>query len=206
MMRNLQENNLRDLFEEMAKNHPKIKQVEFNNIYKEFEKLAVIKTTDKVSDTVSLRSTLIDSTQFQKLLCYFIPHLEEKYSLNAPIMLLLFKRGDQKDKQVMNFEEFIQIFEILWRGTPVEQFNLCYSILHNTLDNITKAQFRSLVNVIYRMTFAGSTPWEQNALRIDMFVDIVYESLKGHQESLTYTELAEMILDKGLLADFWKGM
>jgi len=160
-----------------------------------------------VPNTGPLRSTIIDAPQFQKLLCHFIPHLQIQFENNVPIFNLLFKKGDRKDKQVMDFEEFIVIFEILWRGTILEQFTLFFELLHTTDDRLTKAQFRTLLDVLYRMTYSGNTLWEQNSLRLEMFVDIVYESLKGHQDTLCYTDFEEMILKNDLLLNnFWEGM
>jgi len=203
MMQSLQETTLNKVFEDLSKIHPKIKLAEFKNIYREFEKLAVKKTTEKVVDS-AFKSSLIDCTQFQKLLYYFFPHLEFESEKIEPILFLLFKRGDRKDKQLMDFEEFIDVFEILWRGSIFEQFNLCYSILYSSEEKITKDQFHTMVHILYKLTYSGSTPWDQNSIRLEMFVTILYESLDGHKDSLTYDQLFAFLTEKNLLEDFWK--
>jgi len=203
-MKALEENNLIKLFEDMVKVHPKITIDELNDIYKQFEKVATKKIVDKSADTHLLKNHLIDMTRYENLIYYFLPHLEKQKVHVEPILYLLFKRGDRKDKQIMNFEEFIDRFEILWRGSLIEQFEACFFLFFTHTDAIAKENFKYLVYLLYRITFTGSTSEEEIKCRLDIFADVIYESLKGHQETFTYNELIEMFQDRDLLVDFWQ--
>jgi len=168
----------------------------------------VKKTPSKAHDTSAGKSDCLDVVQFRQLIYHHIPYLETETDKNEPILKLLYKMGTKN--QLMTFEEFNNLVAEMSRGTLLKKFNLCFDLLHSRTDKLTKPAFRTVLDILYRISFAGSTEWEQNSLRLDMFVDIVFESIKGHQDNLDYSQLAEMILVSNVLDDFWaqlyKGM
>jgi len=207
-MQSIEDSNKKKLLENLGKLYPNIRVAELNTIYREFQKLAVKKTPKKTLDAgASLKSDSIDITQFKTLFYHHFPHLETANDSNEPILNMMFKK---KKRELMGFEDFIELFALIWRGTLTQKFLFVYSLIHTNEQQITKPNFRTVLDVLYRVSFAGTTEWEHNSLRLDMFVDIVFESIKGHQDKLDYLQFEEMILKTNVLEDFWaqlyKGM
>jgi len=202
MMHALQEANLAKLFEEMVVVHPKITIQELNTVYKQFEN-AAIKKYD-TADIHLLRTSLIEFPQFQKLIYHFIPHLLKQSEHVDSILMLFFKRGDRKDKQVMNFEEFISILELLWRGSLFDHFTAYFFLFFTKEDSIAQENFKYLINLLYRFTFTGDTSEDEFWYRLDILVDVIFNSLRGPHDSYTYDELIEMFKGSDFLVSFWQ--
>jgi len=120
------------------------------------------------------------------------------------ILMLLFKRGDRKDKQVMNFEEFISILELLWRGSLFDHFTAYFCLFFTKEDSIAQENFKYLINLLYRFTFTGDTSEDEFWYRLDILVDVIFNSLRGPHDSYTYDELIEMFKGSDFLESFWQ--
>lgn len=79
-------------------------------------------------------------------------------------------------------------------------------MLHQPGDLIPKHEFRSMLDILYRISYSGQAPFELNSKRINDLVDMVYDALAPHPPPLNMGELKKILFDKDLFSDFWAGL
>jgi len=115
--------------------------------------------------------------------------------------LFFFFQSESTSDGILIEENFLKLLSILAKGSLDEQFYLCLSIVcpkENTF--IKKDQLRSSLDILYRITFNGTTPYEVCSLRLDEFVQKLYSNEK---EEMSLEKLKELLQGTHLLDELW---
>jgi len=198
LVRNLQESVDENILNKIISKYPSLKKVKYS-VLLEISKQITDMSKSKAHNKSDQKG--IDAEQFQQLIYNYVPQLGSSPERNAGIVALCFNSASKEG--VIVEEEFLKIFAILYKGSLVDQFNFCYNLICPHSEDIKKAEFRSVLDILLRISFEGDTPPNVIYKRLDTLVEIVFEKLRGHQDILNYTQIKEMILDQFLLEGFW---
>jgi len=198
LVRDLQDTMDEKTLQHMLTKIPDLKSVKHEvllDIHKHFTEMVESRTTTKIEHQG------IDAIQFQDLIYRYVPNLVSAPERNSGIVALCFNTASKDG--IMTEEDFLRIFTIMSNGSLVEQFDFCFHLICPRDGTIKKSEFRSVLDILHRIAFNENTSMNVVSSRLDLFVEIVFEKLRGHQETLTSAQVKEMILGTHLLEGFW---
>jgi len=174
---------------------------ELQLLFEQFSVLAGKKTKDKEQT-----ENVIDFHQFSQLIGEYVLNLASTDSKDeegrTALLMLLFQTNHRKEKTTMNWIEFLAVFVPLTKGTPRQQFDLCYHLLYTDEDKILVADLSFVLSLWYRMTNIGLCSLESSTVRIKAFVAKLFERIREEhkEEKVTYQDFAPHMQEIG---KFW---
>jgi len=196
-MKNMQESADEKFLNKIIEKYPNLKRYPYTtiyNIHKQFIELSSNNSRDDTKKGISLE-------QFIELMFQHLPHIKTLSDGKSGVVILFF-RNEHTDDFLCEVS-FMKLLSIIAKGSLSEQFELCCQKICTNPDNVVKADFRGVLDVLYRIAYTGTASYDACAKRLDTFSEIVYEKLRGHQDSLSTEKLKELILDTRLLDNLW---
>eukprot|EP01126_Amoeba_proteus_P063946 TRINITY_DN8888_c0_g2_i2.p1 TRINITY_DN8888_c0_g2~~TRINITY_DN8888_c0_g2_i2.p1 ORF type:complete len:132 (-),score=22.72 TRINITY_DN8888_c0_g2_i2:246-641(-) len=83
----------------------------------------------------------------------------------------------------MDLDEFLRVLVPLLKGSPREQFDLCYSLLFNKEELITPADLSFVCSIWYRITNVGLISIEEATIKIKNFIYKLFYRVNHHMEA-----------------------
>lgn len=172
-MTDLQTNLSHKLCRKLVKIYPTFKLDEIEKLHATFLSQARTQTITKVSDGKTSNQDLLDFTTYSKLLAQLLPHLANGKAIG--VLHLMYQLGDRPDKKFMTFEEFLPTYAVIARGNIKQQLKFCFSLIHVDGQFIDQQKFRTVLELLYRISYDGEVAEDKNLLKLDRFTKTVFQ-------------------------------